>query len=197
MSGIVGGINLRSSGLVNISSATDGQVFTGTGAGLPVGFEAAAGGGKVKQMVYTMVQTTSSGTGSFPYDDTIPQNDEGREVFTQAITPTSSSSLLKIEVVIQGSISNHAQWIVCLFQDSIANALAVSRIRADAQQAVHLNNNNIMHVMVSGTTSEITFKVRMGAYSGTSYLNEATNNTDAYGGKCNSGIVVTEIETGT
>jgi len=45
MSGIVGGINLRSSGLVNISSASDGSVFTGTGAGLPVGFEAAAGGG--------------------------------------------------------------------------------------------------------------------------------------------------------
>ena len=45
MSGIVGGINLRSSGLVNNSSASDGQVFTGTGAGLPAGFEAAAGGG--------------------------------------------------------------------------------------------------------------------------------------------------------
>jgi len=42
MSGIVGGINLRSSGLVNTSSATDGQIYTGTGAGLPVGFEAAA-----------------------------------------------------------------------------------------------------------------------------------------------------------
>ena len=30
MSGIVGGINLRSSGLVNNSSASDGQGFTGT-----------------------------------------------------------------------------------------------------------------------------------------------------------------------
>ena len=45
MSGIVGGINLRSSGLVNSSSATDGQVLTGTGVGLPAGFEAAGGGG--------------------------------------------------------------------------------------------------------------------------------------------------------
>ena len=42
MSGIVGGINLRSSGLVNNSSAADGQVITGTGAGLPAGFEAVA-----------------------------------------------------------------------------------------------------------------------------------------------------------
>jgi len=45
MSGIVGGINLRSSGLVNLGSASDGAVFTGTGAGLPVGFEAVAAGG--------------------------------------------------------------------------------------------------------------------------------------------------------
>jgi len=44
MSGIVGGINLRSSGLVNNSSAADGSVITGTGVGLPAGFEAAAGG---------------------------------------------------------------------------------------------------------------------------------------------------------
>jgi len=50
MSGIVGGINLRSSGLINIGSASDGQVFTGTGAGLPVGFEAAAGGGFYESM---------------------------------------------------------------------------------------------------------------------------------------------------
>jgi hypothetical protein len=49
MSGIVGGINLRSSGLVNLGSASDGAIFTGTGAGLPVGFEAAAGGGGLWQ----------------------------------------------------------------------------------------------------------------------------------------------------
>jgi hypothetical protein len=45
MSGIVGSLNTRGSGLINIGSASDGEVFTGTGAGLPAGFEAAAGGG--------------------------------------------------------------------------------------------------------------------------------------------------------
>tara|TARA_R110000796_G_scaffold84066_7_gene183522 strand:- start:2876 stop:3649 length:774 start_codon:yes stop_codon:yes gene_type:complete len=182
---------------VAIATGSDGQVLTSGGAGAPPAFEAAAAGGKVKQMVYNMVQTVSSGTGSFPYDATIPQIGEGRLILTQAITPTASDTLLKIEVIVQGSISNHAQYIIALFQDSTADALAVSRIRADAQVAVHLNNNNMMHVMVSGTTSETSFTIRMGAYSGTSYLNEATNNTGAYGGRCNSGIVITEIETGT
>jgi len=45
MSGIVGSLNTRGSGLINLGSAADGTVFTGTGAGLPVDFEAAAGGG--------------------------------------------------------------------------------------------------------------------------------------------------------
>jgi len=48
MSGIVGGLNTRGSGLI-LSSATDGQVLTATGAGMSTGFEAAAGGGKVLQ----------------------------------------------------------------------------------------------------------------------------------------------------
>ena len=59
MSGIVGGINLRSSGLVNISSASDGTVFTGTGVGLPVDFEAAAGGGYTSE---ALVSLTSGAT---------------------------------------------------------------------------------------------------------------------------------------
>ena len=58
MSGIVGGINLRSSGLVNISSASDGQVFTGTGTGLPVGFEAIATAG----ITLGTEQATTSGS---------------------------------------------------------------------------------------------------------------------------------------
>ena len=44
MSGIVGGLNTRGSGLVNLGSAADGTVYTGTGAGMPIGFEAAGGG---------------------------------------------------------------------------------------------------------------------------------------------------------
>jgi hypothetical protein len=59
MSGIVGSLNTRGSGLINIGSATDGQVFTGTGAGLPAGFEAAAGGA-----VYTEIARTDLAPGT-------------------------------------------------------------------------------------------------------------------------------------
>jgi hypothetical protein len=72
MSGIVGGINLRSSGLVNLGSASDGTVFTGTGAGLPVGFEAAAGGGAWTLIssveISDAVTTTITGLTSSAYE---------------------------------------------------------------------------------------------------------------------------------
>ena len=44
MSGIIGSINTRGSGLVNTGSASDGQILTGTGVGLPTGFEALPAG---------------------------------------------------------------------------------------------------------------------------------------------------------
>ena len=95
MSGIVGGINLRSSGLVNNSSASDGQVFTGTGAGLPAGFEAAAGGGKVVQIVRTDHKTTGSTSTTFTARlTTIPQNTLGGEFITATIVPVSTSNVL-------------------------------------------------------------------------------------------------------
>ena len=165
-----------------------------TNSGTATGF---GGGGKVKQMVYANFQTATSSTGAMPYDNTIPQITEGREIMTLAITPTSASSLLKIEVIMQGSISNHAQYQMALFQDSTADALAVARVRGDAQAAVHLENNSLMFVMVAGTTSATTFRTRFGAVSGTSYFNSAADATSAFGGRCNSAMVITEIETGT
>jgi len=85
MSGIVGGINLRSSGLVNISSASDGQIYTGTGAGLPVGFEAAAGGGKLLAMFHntSALGSTTVGTTVGTWYDT---------AITLTFTPTSTAS---------------------------------------------------------------------------------------------------------
>ena len=91
MSGIVGGINLRSSGLVNISSASDGNVFTGTGAGLPVGFEAAAGGGIVLQVVTNHVTDVSSTSRAIRTAVSITG-------LNAAITPASTGSKILIQI---------------------------------------------------------------------------------------------------
>ena len=193
MSGIVGGINLRSSGLVNISSATDGQVFTGTGAGLPVGFEAAAGGGKVQQMVYVLDGAYATGTGYIPWDNTIPQNTEGFEVMTKAITPTSSSSLLRIDVIFVGGHATRGSITAALFQDTTANCLTVARIKSSNANADRHDYGIMTYVMVAGTTSSTTFKVRVGADSSDAVYFNGNSGGGKYGGASKSGIIITEI----
>ena len=104
MSGIVGSyFNTRGSGVV-AKLGTDGQVFTSTGAGLSQGFETAAGGGKVLQVVQvykTDVTTQAGGT-------------NGHNVFfdisglTVTVTPTKASSKLLIDLrVVIGNNQNY------------------------------------------------------------------------------------------
>ena len=71
MSGIVGSINTRGSGITNLGSATDGQVFTGTGAGLPAGFEAAAGGGGGLASQQVFINPSGTATWTRPSDITL------------------------------------------------------------------------------------------------------------------------------
>ena len=94
MSGIVGSShNIRGSGLV-AKLGTDGQVFTSAGAGVKQTFEDAAGGGKILQMVQTLVTTTSA------YNSSSFAALSGYQV---AITPTKASS--KIQVVVSLGIA--------------------------------------------------------------------------------------------
>jgi hypothetical protein len=83
MSGIVGSyFNTRGSGVV-AKLGTDGQVFTSTGAGLSQGFEAAAGGGKLGQVVQTIKTDTEAAN---------PTTFTDCPGMTVAITPVATSS---------------------------------------------------------------------------------------------------------
>ena len=93
MSGIVGGINLRSSGLVNNSSATDGQVLTGTGAGLPAGFEAAAGGDTLLQKKWYYFNEGANMVAAGAWADCIHPIGDG----TLALTPATSGNIFEIQ----------------------------------------------------------------------------------------------------
>ena len=148
--------------------------------------------GSVLQVVNVQTGAVATGTTQTQNDDTIPQNTEGTEFITLAITPTSASSKLKIDF---STILNHtvgtAILSTCLFQDSTANALAV----ANSQ---NVNSGGFMIVsgsyyMTAGTTLSTTFKIRCGSpTAGTVTLN-GVNGSRLYGGVCNSFITITEI----
>lgn len=149
--------------------------------------------GDVVQTVRTVTGAVATGTTLIPVDDTIPQITEGDQYMTCAITPTSASNLLRVDVVFNGTGSTTSGNVtVALFQDSTANALAaVTQVFTGAgfQQNVHLT-----YFMTAGTTSATTFRVRAGlAVAGTLTFNGAAG-ARLFGGVCASSITVTEIK---
>jgi len=164
--------------------------------------EAVVAAAAVKQQVITTKKDFVLLTGQIYDDDTIPQNTEGAELMTVAITPNNSSNILVIEGIMNcgytANASSASPKILALFQDSTANALA-SVMWEDTNNA---NANGryqltFRHRMAAGTTSSTTFKIRAG--SAASPYEMACNSRERGGGNYDLGgsqfmthIMVTE-----
>ena len=143
------------------------------------------------QVINTQTGAVATGTTVIPDDDTIPQNTEGDEYMTLAITPTNTSNKLRIDVCIVVANSNAAKMIAALFQDSTANALATAVVDNTANIAETIN---FTHYMTAGTTSSTTFKVRAGdSTAGTTTFNGDSGGRK-FGGVIASSITITEIK---
>ena len=146
--------------------------------------------GQVVSFIETNVVT---GAGAIPYDDTIPQNNEGAQYMELAINPISASSKLSINVIWSGSVNSAYDNTLALFKDSVANAV----------KACQWNNNGtnvsrnvpLFACENSGSTSLQTFKVRAGASSSATLAMNglASSGTRLYGGVSSSSIVIQEI----
>lgn len=140
--------------------------------------------------VYLQSGAVATGTTTIPLDDTIPQNTEGDEYLTLSLTPKSASNIL--EIVFQGFGSNSAanNFVVALFQDSTANALAASN--CNHQTATAQVNLSLTHNMLAGTTSATTFKIRIGGSAGGTFTLNGTSGVRNFGGVASSSIRITE-----
>lgn len=158
-------------------------------------FPLALGPGKVVQVVNTSSSALGSGiTTQIPFDDTIPQNTEGGEVLTRAITPSNASNLLKIEVRIQFGQSAAGDAAIALFQDSTASALKANSVNYNGDSNGIHGVFVLEHWMVAGTTSSTTFKARIGPCNATTvYMNGVPGGTRVFGGVAGSSITITEI----
>ena len=166
----------------DVFDLTDAYAFSG----------AVTGAGKIVQVVSEQTGAAATGTTVMPRDDSIPQNDEGIEVMTLAITPTSATNKLKIDVVIQLNASaTNRIYVVGLFQDSTASAIQV------ASQAQSLTgspvNISLQHMMTAGTTSATTFKVRAGPDGASTLTFNGQAGNRKFGGLIASSITITEI----
>ena len=150
--------------------------------------------GRIVQTVNTQTGAVATGTTVMPQDDTIPQNNEGDEYMTLAITPTHASNKLKIDVVWHGSCGASSGIMVAgLFQDSTANALAAGS-GGSVDAANDMQHIYFSHFMAAGTTSATTFKLRVGFNaSGTTTFN-GVGGARRLGGVFASSITIQEIE---
>ena len=150
--------------------------------------------GHVVQVVNTQTGAVATGTGTCSYDDTIMQNTEGDEYMTLAITPTSSTSKLKIDVVFNGAnnLTNRIT-TVGLFQDSTANALATVTNLNFYGASNSPFNISFNHFITAGTTSSTTFKVRAGTDTSSTTTFNGQNGSRKGGGVTASSITITEI----
>lgn len=148
--------------------------------------------GCVLQTVNTLTGAVATGTTTIPYDDTIPQNTEGDQYMSLAITPKSATSKLKISVTVQASASTNAAVIAALFQDTKAFALATAY--TSPYIATAEANLSFTYYMTAGTTSATTFRVRIGPSSAATLTFNGAGGARTMGGSLASSITIEEIQ---
>jgi hypothetical protein len=146
----------------------------------------------VVQKVYSQTGATATGSTLVPFDDTKPQITEGDQYLSLAITPLSATNKLAIDVNVMLAASVGVGVCIALFQDTTADAVAASAAYIGTDAAP--SNFTLRHTMVSGTTSETTFKVRIGPTSeATLTMNGVGGTTRRYGAIAASSITITEF----
>jgi hypothetical protein len=136
------------------------------GAGVPLP-------GNVIQTVRAPDGAVATGTTQIPRDNTIPQNTEGDQYQSMAITPSSAANGLRVRSAAQLANTSSLFIALALFKDSVANALAVSTTWSGS--ADRNLRGTVDAFLLAESTSAITFKMRAGADGAgtTSYNGEA------------------------
>ena len=180
INGAIDNTNIATGGVATANIADGAVTSAKLVAGAPV------------QMTSTTSSAVSTTTTVIPGDDTIPQNTEGAEFMTLAITPKSATNILVIEVVAVVGIGAANNAIGAIFQDSTADAVAAAFTRVPG------NDNpailTVRHTMAAGTTSATTFKFRAGPQAAGTLTFNGVAAGRVFGAITKSSIVITEYK---
>jgi hypothetical protein len=181
----VGAVYAKTSALYFEDSAgVEIQITTGTGMSIPPG--------GVVQVVNSLYGAVATGSTAIPFDDTVPQNTEGTEFMSLAITPTGATNKLKIDVVFMGGLTLCYNGSIAIFQDTTAGAKAAFFMPNVGYQSMF--NASFTHFMEAGTVGATTFKVRAGLSSATEMTFNGVAGARYLGGALASSITITEIK---
>lgn len=201
-----GGVHLTE-GTAPSTAASAGALYTKDTSGQPELFfreesdgdevQITSGGvlssGKVLQVVYSQELTTDSTTTLIPLDNSKPQGGtDGKEVLNLAITPTSASSTLKIDVVVNlGHSVAGARVAAFLWRDATADALACAM--QEITTTTGFQTIAFTFFQESTNTDARTFRVSVGSNTdGTTHVNNSET-ANIYGNTLASSITITEM----
>jgi hypothetical protein len=145
-----------------------------------------AGPGQVVQMVYHQRQDEAACNTNIPSNNNSRTSLEGNLVLTKSITPTSNTSTLKIEVVINGG-----------GVDSCVILMEGTTVLATSRASYHNNGGplcpaTLIYYMTNPGTSPLTFNVNYGSNGIGASINRGTSGS-ADNGKLVSSLTITEI----
>lgn len=144
------------------------------------------------QTVYTTYTSNASIATAIPSDDTIPQNTEGTQILSQAITPKKAGNILKVTVTGFAAINAAGQAITALFKDTDADALqAVSEYDSIANAQF---KQEFVYYMTAPNTNSITFKVRSGPATAASIRWNGTAAGRLFGGVAAAYLIIEEFD---
>lgn len=144
------------------------------------------------QIITHEISSHATGTTQIPTDDTKPQITEGNEFISLTIVPTSATSLLEIKGDLFLSSSIVTNLTIALFKDNDVDAIsAKGHTVRGGNDTVSLP---IAHTMMSGTTSPITFKVRVGGNGAGTFAINGSPSSRQYGGAASSTLIITETK---
>jgi hypothetical protein len=182
--------NAAGAGVFTIASPNSASSYTATLPAVTGTLLSNKTPGTVLQVVTYATGAVATGTTTIPWDDTIPQITEGTEFMTLAITPTSATNILIIQVTLQIGFSAGDWTTVALFQDSTANALAATSNNLSGNFG---SPQTFSYKMTAGTTSSTTFRVRGGAGSAGTVTINGSASARRLGGVMASTMIITEI----
>lgn len=150
------------------------------------------GTGTVAQVVHAMTATKVSGTTILPQDDTIPQNTEGMELLTCAITPKVSTSNLLITISGWFRTDHIGTISHAIFKDSDASAIAWNN-GTTFPASGYISAQSTTFVIAAGSTSARTYKWRFGSNNAGTAANFGGGSIDDNAGLMQHTISIAEV----
>ena len=135
-----------------------------------------SGAGIVLQQV-TAAVAKATFTSAIPDDDTTPTISEGTEIFSQSITPSSTSNKIFITGCIMGTSAAANGWGITVFRGSTC-ILTVHDSNAEGGTQPDQCSINLLDS--PSTTSAVTYSVRAGGMAGASATYIQRRSTERY-----------------